>query len=422
MPVAARPLRCLYYPYSRPVHELTLKKAVLLFDELVVLDTLPGFVRQHLVRQQPDATASDEHFDYLEEQGLLRVVSPEHTLEEWDFFLTAAVRNDVGDDEFCRVALRYDTSTFQILKSRLPSSFFSAFNLGTGTFQEAIALQEFLRVGGDVAKIDHQKLYGFGSRRWQGRNIEELWDAFRQRYRFVIGGGWFDTGCELPFLHGSSLRINEALLVAATSDLVPFTDSPIHDRLLTMKVDRALRDVRQDSILSRTLGTSLPETLPYQHLSLEILNRLLTPDDLAKRTLAELVEYRRANEAELRRLRLTLESVASSVDVSDNNYYQKLRRIVSAEVIPELERTERELTRVYEEAFGKLALKSVQVLVPVITASIFGGLSAWQILGAAALAEAVVFGGEGAEALREAWGTRREIGRTGYAYLSKLAA
>ena len=61
----------LYYPYSRCLDEKQLKKALLLFDKVVFLDSQPQFMRQALLYEEhPEYAEGIEQTYYFLEQKM----------------------------------------------------------------------------------------------------------------------------------------------------------------------------------------------------------------------------------------------------------------------------------------------------------------------------------------------------------------
>jgi hypothetical protein len=227
---------------------------------------------------------------------------------------------------------------------------------------------------------------------------------------------------EIPFLQASSLRINEALLICAINDYVPFTDSTVHDRLMTLKVSRSLKSLATDPLLRERLGVDISFSLPQEQLALSIADRLVPEAELAKRSVKDLVQYRRRNETQLLKFREKLAELASDIGSVEPGpeYYAQLSRIVASRVVPEISKARDELLSKYEEAFGTLTIRSAQVTGATLAVTIFGGLGIWEILGACALAEVGMLTVKGVEELLLAWTAHRTWRRNGFSYLTNL--
>ena len=425
MKLHAQQIKCLYYPYSRSLRLNTLKKAILLFDEINFLDSQPWFIRRELLKDsaEGDITIYDTDYEYLGKEGVIKIIDPEKIIHEFDTFITANIVNDIRDDDFCEIAVNHDVTVWDVLRERIPPSFLEAFYPGAGTFSEAISLQALIKAKGSIDQVP-EHIRNFAEFRWHSRNPEELWRTFIGRYKFVIGGNphMLLESYEVPFLQASSLRINEALIVSAMNGCIPFTDSAVHDQLMRFKVNRSLRSLTNDPSLREKLETELPASLPQEHLALAILDHLIPEAELDKRSVKELLEYRRSNEAQLVRFREKLAELATEInDVEpDAQYYKKIRNLITSKAIPEISKARDELLSKYEEAFGKLVIRSAQVVVPTIAVTVFGGLGIWEILGACALAEVGMLTTKGSDDLLSAWRARRALKRNAFSYLTGL--
>lgn len=418
-------MRCLYYPYSRAISTNTLKKAVLLFDEIVFLDSQPWFVRNELLGHK-EGTVSEqltESYDYLAKKGIIALRDPTQIIQDQDLLLTTNVVNDVRCDDFCKEAINYDVTVWDVLTERIPPTFLEAFYPGAGTFSEAITLQALVKAEGKLNELP-ENLRRFAEFRWQRRSPEDLWKTFRGRYKFVIGGDPH-MRCEsykIPFLQASSLRINEALLIAGMEGLTPFTDSKVHDRLLRLKINNSLHALIENPDLREKMSTDMPLDLPRQHIALAVLDRLLPTEELEKRSLQELTEYRISHAEQFARFSgkvAELAAVIESIEPS-NDYNKKLRQIVDAKVLPEITAARDQLITDYEKSFGALALKATKIIVPTVVMTTFAGLGVWEILGACALAELGFLSTKGADDLMEIWRARRQAGRKSFAYFAEL--
>ncbi len=424
----AEPIRCLYYPYSRSLNLNTLKKALILFDEITFLDSQPWFIRRELLNDSADTdvTALNEDYELLEAEGIVKVIDPEKLIKEFDLFLTANCVSDIRDNSFCEAAVRYDVTVWDVLRERIPPSFLEAFYPGAGTFSEAISLQSLLNrklnTEDIVEQIPERRRGSLGMFRWSGYSREELWKLFNGRYKFVIGGNPYIEleSYHIPFLQASSLRINEALIVSGINGYVPFTDSVIHDQLMRLKVNRSLHTLTNDPAIQEKLETEIPTLLPQEHLALAILDRLVPEAELNKRSVREIINYREGNKTQLLRFREKLAELSIEINTVEPgaNYYREIKGLVASKVIPEISKARDDLLSKYEEAFGKLAIRSAQVLAPTVAATIFGGLGIWEILGVCAFAEIGMLTTKGADDMLSIWRSRRASQRNAFSYLT----
>jgi hypothetical protein len=429
-------LETIYYPYSRSLSSLTLKKAALLFDTLYFLDCEPWFIRRLITHQKQaglaeNSEASDiEHvYQLLKDQGIVRVIDAHRIVQENDDLLTVNVVNDISDDEFCRLASPYSADVWSILRDRIPPSLLKTLYPGAGTFSESISLQALINADGDISRISNEHDKRFAEFRWgaQGLTRDQALEIFlgARGYRYVIGGNpHIDLpSYEFPFLQASSLRINECLIVAALNDYVPFTDSAIHDTLLRSKVSRVLVAVDSQPELKRRLSIDLPVKFPAQSIALEILDRIIPENALGSLSVEDLLWYRARNAKLLARFHSYLDQLAAEVEgvTPEDDYEKKVKKLVSARVLAEIQKARDDLASSYENAFGGIVAPSAVAATSTVIATLFSGLSLWHVLLAGAVAEGAVLVSKSPDALIQAWKGRRVSGRSPLAYLAGVS-
>lgn len=422
-------VRCLYYPYSRALSLRTLKRAVLLFDQVGFIDTQPAFVRHdllsHVVPDPQERLGLESAYQFLEAEGVVELIDPGNMLIEHDSLITRNVITDISDNEYCQIAVRHSANDWAVLRSRIPPTLLKELYPGAGTYAEAISLQAIIQAGGDKDRIAHPQVRNFATFRWPEMSGERAEEYFLQsRYRYVIGGNPYVEleALKLPFLHASSLRTNEALLIASLGDWIPFTDSQVHNNLLMRKVQLAKDRTASNPAVIQYYESDLPLSLPASDLAVSLLDRLISDEELDRRSFEDIVIYRRQNADPLRRLREKLAEFAAGVNVgkAGPEYFHEINRLVDSKLVPEIGKIRDDLTTKYEDAFGKLKLRSAQVTVPTLVGSVFGGLSIPAVLLACVAAEAAMLGTAGVAETVKVWQTRRESRRSSFSYLLGL--
>src|SRR6516165_10905375 len=116
-----------------------------------------------------------------------------------------------------------------------------------------------------------------------------LCGRWKSAYRFGV--------LRAAILQASSLRINEALLLSSLDGYMPFTDSDIHDRLLRLKTSRSLIAPKgnDNRDLADKLALLTQVAVPYQTLAVSIVDHLVPQRALDRRTVKEIIKYRREN-------------------------------------------------------------------------------------------------------------------------------
>jgi len=418
-------MKCLYYPYSRCVDEASLKKALLLFDELVFLDSQPQFARNAMIREEDKFNADKVEEQYLElsESRAVKILNPQSITEQFDLFVTTNVMNDIRDDEYCKTAINYSADVWSILYERLPPSFIEAFYPGAGRFSEAISLQNIIKSKGDRNNLPSW-IKEFAIFRFPNKNNKQIWKIFQNDYKYVIGGNPFIRldAYEIPFLQASSLRINEALLVCSLNGYIPFTDSLIHSNLLNLKLRNTISRIKADKPFRKKVLPDIEYEIPKEQLALKIIDELISSESLNKLTFSELLNYKSENIKLLERFRNKVAELSASIENVgyDDNYYRNLQRIVDKEVKPDVTEIRDELVKSYEKSFGKIIVNSVTAIIPTLSVSVIGGFSFTGILAACALAEVGYLSTSGKDHLLEIISTFRNNKRNDYSYLLNL--
>ena len=421
--------KCLYYPYSRSINLNTLKKAVLLFDEVDFVDSQPWFIRSELLDEVIPNVSSHivsslrSNYLLLQKAGVAKIIDPAKTIREYDSLVTANVVNDLRSRQFCESAIRHDVTVWDVLTERIPKSFLRKFYPGVGTFSEAISLQGLIKENGQADKLP-SSMREFAKLRWKGVDEKEAWRIFnRSNYEFVIGGNPHAKleVYQIPFLQASSLRLNEALLLCAMTGNVPLTDSPVHDRLMRTKVGRSLKSLENPN-LRKQLEIELPLRLPQHHLALEVLDNLISERDFDKRSISEILDYRSDNQAELRKFREKIGELAAEIDLitPGPEYYLRLRRIINSKVIPEISKMRDEVRASYEKTFGGILKQSAKVMVPSLIITVFAGLSFWQMIGICGAAEASMFSVKGLDDVIDLWNAHKGSQKSAFSYLTRF--
>ncbi len=428
-------LTAMYYPYSRSLRKSTLRKAALLFDTLYFLDSEPWFIRAAITRDKivdssmsAEADQIEQDYNLLASEGFIQIADATNISRDYNELLTVNVINDISEDEFCRLAIAHSADTWSILRDRIPPMLLETLYPGAGTFSEAISLQAIINASGDLSRITNENVRKFAEFRWSGKNLdpESAIRLFLERrgYRYVIGG---NPHIELPaytfpFMHASSLRVNECLVTAALYGCVPYSDSLVHDSMLRLKVGRSLSAIDTQPELKRALSIDMPLRFPKQSFALEILDRFIPDDALNLVDMDELLAYRLRNERLLSRFHSYLEMLSGEIeDVTPGDEYEKrISRTVSSKVLPELVKARDDLMASYEDAFTGIVAPSSAAIFSSVSATVFSGLDLWHVLLAGALAEGAVLVAKAPAEILKAWKGKRASNRSPLAYIAGI--
>ena len=242
----------LYYPYSRCLDETALKRAVLMFDELLFVDPVVPVARAGLYLREGAAAgvnpvlstrwrAAEENYELLEQHRIVRTVD------------STVLRNHQAAD-----ALAAGGLTLDIDLNNAASELFA------------------------------------GKRRWQMLEARVPPSALVGRFRPRPGPpAW--TGepvVEVPYAVGASVALTYALAISHEFGITPFTDDRAHDALLRRRL--------QSARLARYELAGFHESAerPYlrRMVELEVVATLASRAQLRQMSMQDIIDYRNANE------------------------------------------------------------------------------------------------------------------------------
>jgi hypothetical protein len=329
-----------YYP-SMVACSATLKKAILLFDELHFIDR-PSFTF-HKFGTIATASPLRAYEESFRQQGVqLYVHSPRDGPVQGEFL--EQVTRDVNDVEFLR--------RFQ--KGLRDSAVFCGQQIPPGNYGEVGNQDD---VGRELASVNvdvDMKQYA---------NPMDLFsDESVQHFRFKTEA----ERAKSLVTHAltCSAMVNFALNVSQHQGIAPLADAVPYQDLLGAKYARAVRALENtDSKIQLT------------DLSFAIFDEVVPAERLENLTFKDIVTYRKetgdAREAFLEHL-AALGTRQGRVS-GEGNYSGAIRDIVVTEIIPEARKFKAHIDRVYDKLFGSLATSAISFL--------GGGAAALQILG-----------------------------------------
>jgi hypothetical protein len=151
----AKPLefKALYYPFARCTNENTLKRAVIMFDEIGFIDPTDPEMREKLITDEREIPRNvteewnpirgDVHL--LMEHQIIRLYDPEPLIRDHDKLLGAALKADLDDDAIWRLCTAKGTpATWSMLRRKIPESAFE-FLIQNRGFASTMVQQELRR-------------------------------------------------------------------------------------------------------------------------------------------------------------------------------------------------------------------------------------------------------------------------------------
>jgi hypothetical protein len=410
-------LRALYFPYSRCANEITLKRCVLLFDELGFVDPTSPEMREALItdkREIPQGIIADwsavrDHYGLLMDRGIIKFYDPEPIIQKHDKLLGAALKADLNDDAVWKLCTTPGTpSTWSVLRRKVPSSAFEFLNsqvgprINYGTARaKAFFHQEFLEwpnLSNSEFKSDHSPFDAneLGEERadwyryiFHDRKVAIERDRYGKKASIRKRLQDVELSCNFPFTHGSSLAVNTALLLADSEGLVPFTDSALHHEMLSLIYRRATTTLTSSS--PPIFGVKRLDARKLSRVALTLLDIMVPDETIESLSISQCLKYRNESAEAFRRLKNLIGELTSQLEAEPmtDEFENEMRKIVYQKVIPEAQKARDKGIEVYEKLFGKLANRVAAAVTPTLGASIFAGLSSPVML---AVAGAAAFG------------------------------
>jgi len=328
-----------YYPYASftNVQLPLLKVAAVWFDELFILDP---------EKASGNTIGLGEHaadVALLEREQILQRVAPEEVLAAYEKSIADAVYADLGDREFialCESSGRARGWTLALAK--VPKEIREDpqhREYATRKPQD----QAMQRLMGELASYSELFVYD-ETRGTQGQEIE---------FRYA----------DYPLPIGESIMMNHALFAGLLhSNATPITDDPFHSRALSLKLSRASRDpaVQQArTVRARQLKLDLLATsaLMDSQLDLPVLNSALP--------LAEVLEYRRQHDDDLREARDKLGWMARRIEAEPwtREFADELEHKTIPDLASELDEARKARDSWLESKRGRLALSATGIAV-----------------------------------------------------------
>jgi len=260
-----------YYPYASLGTEqsLLLKAAALYFDKLFILDPL----KASWAMIGPGERESD--LQLLESEGILQRVAPEDVLFRNDKTIADAIERDLADPEFMNLCAGKEGKRWTLALAKVP--------LAIRNDPKYHPLDQAMRTMMTDVGV------GSGS-----RYVEGTYDEYRE-----VGAGAVEYRyADYPFAVGEAIMLNHALVGSLLhADAVPLTDDPLHNRILSYKLQKAreipeIRDVLESRQQEQRFAGMSAAAQALTDLQLGVI-----PEDL---TIDQILDYRRKHGDELK--------------------------------------------------------------------------------------------------------------------------
>ncbi|MFF0775877.1 hypothetical protein ACFYUK_43795 [Nonomuraea wenchangensis] len=381
-------LRALYYPFSRTLRESTLKRAILLYDELLFIDPKSARVRNGLydVKQHQQYLPGDaarrlsaewtqiaEHYALLESEGLVRFVDPGPVIERdsVDQLITGAMQADMLDQQVIELFAGHPR-VWSMLRSRIPAS---ALPFLSHQYSPRVLYDENVRRPFEI-------ISGLGHALFADGKPDQEYSLPGYTKRSAVPQRW-EWAAVLPYYLGSSIATSTALAMSVANRAVPLTDSDAHFRLLSARFARAQETGPTIAEIPGLQKAFSPVAAQKRALvERRIVDSVLDEEALDALTLEECLRYREETADERRQFRAYLASVVRKVDG------QPWSPEIEAEIEEAIEGARRELDGhkealrgAYRSLFRRTIVDMGITAVPVLLTTLFPGMSSlWALL------------------------------------------
>ncbi len=158
----------------------------------------------------------------------------------------------------------------------------------------------------------------------------------------------------------------------------------------------------------------------FLSLSFSLLGSVLNDDEIARRSVRDVVRFREETQTELVRFRSQIRILAAEIEDHpwSTEFRESVLRKIETEIAKEIEALVDSVTNTYEQMFGNLIKKSATLTTPALAGTVLAGLSPGQIL---AFSTGAITGALGMTIPEfvDIWLARRKLRRNGLTFLLK---
>lgn len=395
----------LYYPYSRCLREVDLKRMILIFDEIVFIDPLsrdlakwpgqypvPNENMNMRLMQDSDRLEEDgfvtayqrgvaeadyplwrwynirETYRFLLAKKIVRQLDPKTLVQRHDQMLACAVVDDLLTGLSRRAGLAghyYDgdegwNPKWRLHECRIPH------------FLSAICADDSF----------WNKVFSAGRRGYSAKTCRLF---IEQAIKAKANN---DDGIALvDFDVAYSLVLNQALLISNQYQLFPVTDDAgVHNSLIR----KCERFTAERQIIGSIFRRRVVDLYKISLLTINAVSRVIPDQALAALSVEDLISYREANLKQLCRFWNKMLELASELSESPNSekFAEQVGRIIESKIVPEITQLQDALTDSFQKMFsGAIAklishtAKALAPAIPTISLAAIYGLTPAQIVG-----------------------------------------
>jgi len=409
----------LYYPYSRLLSLTDLKRAILVFDEILFVDPLSKDITEfpgqyplwnpqidirsdldnpksrcaeraiaRISRHEPQLEAipawysAADTYKFLKQHGLAQLIVPQEHLQNHQEILAYSILKDCCQNVQAQMGIMGD----RFLGGRQPFGW----RVHTSRIPEfLVSLRSEEDLIAKCVKHTSEKKLDKDEMKHRLESMKRILAAIAQSKQESR-----DT-VVLPFGIASVLILNQALLLCEVLQAFPVTDDPrAHASLLTKASN--VYNSTEKSVRGVLPRPSVSDLYRIQAFTLGVTTRLVPDSAIERLDIEQIIEFREHNTEALQRFRLKMVEMASEITDRpwEPDFQSHILRMIDSKVVPEIQNLDDELRASYQKLFGSAVsqfgsalAKTIAPAIPTITVATLLGLPAGQIvlLGAASL-------------------------------------
>jgi len=293
----------------------------------------------------------------LEEERLVKYISPSELLRKYDNSMTKSVIDDLTNPSFLKLCQQQGLPRlWKVYAEKVPSALadasFRKYLVNIPNFYDGQFLVHAFRETGPYERREHS-LY----ERMAERSTERT-----HRYGEI-------RMVELPFEVGESLMINHALCACDEFSLTPITDHKFHNDALMFKF-RRMQDTRL--VKKLLVDYDFIKDMKTDLTSIEVISD--TVPMLYRANMTDVLEFRDENKDALERFRVEMRKIVTEVEENcwDEDFRKRIIEIVDSNVNPSIQNIKDSVESI-KDKFLRILKKGAEISPLPIFASLVPG-------------------------------------------------
>ncbi|MDE5940000.1 MAG: hypothetical protein K2H37_13085 [Lachnospiraceae bacterium] len=397
-------MKAIYYPYSICTDKNALKVMLLLFEQVLFLDSKPDEIsklsHETLLGVDNDLLSA---YSYAQKKGVISIYNPKDILNEYDLLISKSVFDDVCDDDFIYASSAFEVASCSITNDRLPQSYNRFFRPAGFTYSESLELQ---RIIGEKIKSGIDTDCEIESWRFPKITLENALDYYKNQGFYDAMSGSFsisppiDTFRHIPLMHFLSLRINEAILAANKMNACIVTDNSIVQRLYEIRLNRIVNssyDKISDFKNYKFKFNDIQARVAYA-----LFDEIIASSEFAKLSIQDVIDFRVKNQKRLLQLWKQIDIISSEIGFEQGDQQGYDIYVTVHKRLQEIDEERKALVDDFRQSIKKATIQSFGIVVPVISANLALGANLETVFVSSAVAELGYLTTSGVEHILEA--------------------